>query len=102
MFSLSEYSKEVKIEKSNTLITEIVHATNHWEFIGVSLELTAVDLDRIQKDCSDEESRFMKVLTTWEKRGNPPFTWNTIVDVLKSPLVNENVLAKKLFSKYCS
>ena len=102
MFSLSEYSKEVKIEESITLIDEIVDETNHWEYIGVSLGLTAVDLDRIQKDCSEEKSRFIKVLTTWEKRGNPSFTWNTIVDVLRSRLVNENVLAKKLFSKYCS
>ena len=81
---------------------ELVPHTNQWENIGVCLELTAVDLDRIKIDCRDEEIRFRGVLNIWKKHGYPPFTWNSIVDVLKSPLVEEHVLAERLATKHCS
>ena len=88
----SEYSME----------EELVPYTNQWEIIGVCLNLTATDLERITREHPDEESHFRGVLTIWKRRGNPPFTWNSIMDVLNSPLVKEHVLAEKLVEKYCS
>ena len=32
----------------------------------------------------------------WQRRGDPPFTWATIIEVLKTPTVGENQLAKEL------
>ena len=101
-YSLSEYSKEVEVIFFGTMVEELVPNTNQWVNIGVSRELTAVDLDRIRIDYHDEESRFIRVLDIWKKRGYPPFTWNTIIDVLKSPLVEEYVLAENLATKHCS
>ncbi|CAI8006234.1 hypothetical protein GBAR_LOCUS4611 [Geodia barretti] len=38
----------------------------------------------------------MAILDIWERSSSPPFTWNTLVSVLKSPSVNENALAREL------
>jgi len=84
------------------LVQELVPETNKWESIGVCLGLTAVELERIGIEKLDEINRFTEVLYTWKKRGNPSITWNTVIDVLRSPLIQEQVLAKTLHSKYCS
>ena len=101
-YFLSEYPKEVEIENFCTLVEDLVPNTNQWENIGVRLELTATELDRIRIDYHNEESRFRRVLEIWKKRGSPPYTLNTIIDVLNSPLVKEHVLAEELATKYYS
>ena len=38
----------------------------------------------------------MKVLHQWENNADPPYTWATIIEALKSPFVNEENLAKEV------
>ena len=38
----------------------------------------------------------MDIFCEWKERGHPPYTWATILDVLKSPEVDEVELAKEL------
>jgi len=96
---LSEHPKEVKIE---TLIKELVPKTNQWEIIGQYLGITDVQLKRIDKENSDEKSRFREVLNTWKRLGKKPFTWNTIIEVLREDAIQETMLADDLYQKYCS
>ena len=84
------------------LLNEVVPRTNKWKIIGHNLELSLTDLERTNIDCPDEKSRFEDVLAKWQKSENLPFTWNTIIEVLNGPLVQENVLARELMDKYIS
>ena len=38
----------------------------------------------------------MDIFCEWKERGHPPYTWATIIDVLKSPEVDEAELAQEL------
>ncbi len=68
--------------------------------IGLKLQLSISDLEKIVVDNCDEDIRIIKVLEKWRRNGDPSFSWNTIRDVLISSLVQENVLAREIEEKY--
>jgi len=68
----------------------------------MSLELTDTEIERIRIECKDEKTRFIEVFKKWQKNGNPSFTWNSLVNVLLSPSVNEKKLAEDISEKFCS
>ena len=74
--------------------------TNKWVQIGLNLEVSPTDIERIKINYQDEEARFMEVLNKWQKRCNPSFTWNTLAQVLKSPTVQEFTLANTIEEKF--
>ena len=54
-------------------------------------------LDAISENCSgDLILCYADVFTVWEKKDPTDFTWARIVEVLKSPIVEENKLARDI------
>ena len=47
------------------------------------------DLGRISKEKDTITMRLAEVFDLWQKRGSPPYTWTTIIGVLKAELVGE-------------
>ena len=86
-------SINVPIPSAVAVSEVVIPHTNKWVQIGLILGICPTDIERIRIDCQDEESRFQEVLTKWQRLGQPPFTWNTLVQVLKSPTVQEFTLA---------
>ena len=39
---------------------------------------------------------YAEVFDVWRKSGSPPYTWATIIDALKAPIVGEYQLANEL------
>ena len=71
-----------------------------WRSVGIQLGLSSGTLDSIQSNnagkphaCLDS---FEQVFSTWEKQGPSPYTWNVIIDVLRTPAVGEVALADEL------
>ena len=65
-----------------------------WEVLGLQLNIPTQQLSKIQE--SSPILCFAEVFDIWERKSDPPFTWATIVEALRSPLVNENTLAKEI------
>ena len=40
--------------------------------------------------------RLAEVFDVWKKNGSPPYTWTTIIDALRAPLVGQVQLAKEV------
>ena len=36
------------------------------------------------------------MFSIWQRKADPPFSWATIIDVLRSPVVEENALAQEI------
>ena len=59
-------------------------------------------MKRDQLDVISEEKnpilRYSEVFSQWEKKADPgfPFSWRTILNVLRSPIVEENKLAMEI------
>ena len=69
--------------------------------VGIQLGMTDSELDAIQIDVSlggKSLNMFQKVLSHWEKSKRKPYTWSTILNVLKSPSVGHNGLADSIVS----
>ena len=72
-----------------------------YELVGLQLGLTLPQLQAIrpQHQSLEEFKRaFREVFREWSSRGSPPYTWRTIIGVLRSASVGEVLLSEKLTS----
>ena len=67
-----------------------------WEAIGMLLHASISDLGRISREKDTILMRLAEVFDLWQKRGSPPYTWTTIINALRAPLVGEVQLAKEV------
>ena len=71
-----------------------------WRSVGIQLGLSLSTLDSIQSNNAGKPDAslhsFEQVFSTWEKQGPSPYTWNTIIEALRSPAVGEFALADEL------
>ena len=75
-----------------------------WQDMGIELDLPMSTITTIERETQGNlRLCFAKVFDHWQKNPTPqrPFCWDTIVKVLKSPSVNEPVLARKILQQYC-
>ena len=70
-------------------------ARTKWMSIGVELGLTYVTLEEIEQQTnhSDPGECFTKLLARWLESSDPPATWSTMLDALRSPTINLTHLA---------
>ena len=75
-----------------------------WRAVGIQLGLSPDTLDSIQRENAGKPrvclESFEQVLTIWKRHGPKLYTWNTIVDVLRTPAVGQSALAEELCAKY--
>ena len=77
-----------------------------WRFVALQLGLPSGLLDGIQTQTAGIPNglliAFEKVLTEWDRQKTKPYTWETIINTLRKPSVNECALADAILTKYCS
>ena len=81
------------------LLNDLVDIAWEWEAIAINLGLEVREIRGIEADitCKREESKLRKVLMKWsEKPLAKPFTWQTIIEVLKEPSLDQHHLADKI------
>ena len=69
-------------------------AMNKWKRIGRELEIEQHQLNSITNQ--DAIECYADVFDLWQKRANPPFTWATILEALRSSVVDEKALAHEI------
>ena len=77
----------------------VPRALDKWKRVGTALGLSerliAIEKER-RGDCHD---CYLEVFTLWKDKGEPPFTWDTILHVLMNPNVNLCMLATHIIEK---
>lgn len=71
-------------------------ALDKWEILGLQLDIEPHRLKSIKNQTENNVLRYAEIFEIWKRRGNPPFTWATIIDALKAPIVEEQQLAHEL------
>ena len=74
---------------------------NKFEMIGLQLGLSLAELQVIGPRCPTLEDcyrAFQEMFGVWKRRDSPPYTWRTVIDVLKTLSVGEVMLADQLTS----
>ena len=84
------------------LIVEKLHRVQAVSLIlGRLLRIPKASLDSIKQQYTDPSLRLISVIDEFVKQDEPKPTWGFIVKALKSPLIRELRLAKKIEANYC-
>ena len=74
-----------------------------WRLVGVQLKLPNGMLDEIQAQNAGRPDQcilsFEQMFAKWRSLGTSPYTWETMINTLRSPAVGEVKLANKLNTK---
>lgn len=72
-----------------------------YEMVGLQLGLTLDECKAIHpqhQSLEDYHHAFGEIFDIWRRRGSLPYTWNTLIGVLKSASVREAQLSEQLTS----
>ena len=74
-----------------------------WEAVGIQLDVLWSTIRAIEKERQGNLNCFAEVFDHWQRCPSyqRPFCWDTVVEVLRSPDINEAVLADKISQKFC-
>ena len=70
-----------------------------YELIGLQLRLSLAELQVIgprHPTLEEHHRAFGEMFGVWRRRGSPPYTWITLINVLRSPSVGEVLLSNEL------
>ena len=72
-------------------------ARDKWMLVGIELGIEEDELELISME-GNPIMRFSKVFIQWKKKADTdfPFTWRTIANALRSPIVEESTLAMEI------
>ena len=71
-------------------------ASDKWELIGIQLNIDDHKLENIKANTTGVYQRHRQVFRLWKNQITAPYTWSTIIDVLRSKVVGEAHLADEL------
>ena len=76
---------------------------SQWREVAIGLGLDSADISRIEGDIPTHKSTpcYIAVFNTWKNKGTEEFTWGTVLEALRTPLVNAQSLANTLESQLC-
>ena len=78
-----------------TLLNKVaVDAMDKWKKIGLALNIPIGQLNSITT--TDPILCYAEIFNWWQRNGSPPYTWATIIDALRAPMVGEVQLAHEL------
>ena len=79
----------------NFLLNKVaVDAMDKWKKIGLVLNIPIGQLNSITT--TDPILCYAEIFNWWQRNGSPPYTWATIIDALRAPIVGEVQLAHEL------
>ena len=69
-----------------------------WMEVAIALGLGATDISRIEADVPTHKPTpcYLAVFDTWKNKGTKDYTWDTLLKALRTPLVDESILASTI------
>ena len=97
---MSLYEYLISVLDLRNVTNKLFSVMAKWYHIGVQLGVNDTKLEEIEYNYQTIDRRFIEVIKLW-LRGNTPaaVSWEALVKVLESPLVDEKALAMKLREK---
>ena len=76
-------------------------ACEKWKIIGLKLKISLQQLNSIEERYRQAILCYAEIFQLWKNKGDPSYTWGTIIAVLKAPSVGEAQLATELQEWLC-
>ena len=84
-FFLIIFNSLEKAPKKCDLLEKMSGIYSWWHTIGERLEIETGELDSLEFSIKRDVEKLSKVLQLWMERMTKPVTWNTILEVIGSP-----------------
>ena len=65
-----------------------------WELFGILLDIPQEELDTFPEH--NPKECFIRVFSSWKRKGTPEYSWETIIKTLTMPIMAENRLAAEI------
>ena len=74
-----------------------------WKHVGIELDIPMATIRSIETETQSNLDRFVEIFDHWQKSPTPqrPFCWDTVVKVLRSPVIDEPLLAINISQQFC-
>ena len=95
-FFLIIFSWLEKAPEKSDLLMLMSGIHNRWYTIGVCLRIENGDLDSLNSSNQNDDVKLSKVLQLWIERMTKPVTWNTILEVIGSPPIQNTSVVRKI------
>ena len=89
-----------KLTTTDDVLEQLVSIDTSWREIGNGLHVGFNYLDGLAKNNTmSNQIRLQHVLQKWKDLDSPapPVTWNTVIDVVKGPFVENKALAQEIY-----
>ena len=74
-----------------------IEASGKWKKLGIQLKIDYHKLKTISKENHEDSFEcYTEMFEKWRMCGNPPYTWATVIDALRTKLMSEEELARKV------
>ena len=87
--------------KGYEILTQLAFINSQWRNIGKGLGVSYNDLEGLAQRNDSDQTRLEHVIQKWfDMNGQgegAPVTWNTILDVVKGPLVQNTTQAMRIY-----
>ena len=92
VINVQELSLQLFLENVASVIPD------KWQMMGTQLDLPVATIHAIEAEKQENMQRFAEVFDCWKKNPSDqrPFCWDTVVKVLRSPVIDESELANKI------
>ena len=69
-----------------------------WREVAIGLGLDSIDISHIEADVPTHKSTpcYLAVFDTWKNKGTEDYTWDTLLNALRTPLVGARKLATSI------
>ena len=84
-----------------TILNDTFPCRAKWYNVGIQLRVDVGTLDCVKVQYDDPGDQLREVVKTWLMSSKNP-TWGGLITALKSPVIDESLLARELQQKYCS
>ena len=76
-------------------------APDQWKFFGTMLDIDAAVLYSFEgRHNAEPRACYLDVFTQWKAITTPPYTWATVVEILKSEAIGKHDLAAQIKRKH--
>ena len=70
------------------LLNLLADISAKWRLIGICLRVPDNDLEGIQQNPISDIEKLSAVINRWKESQSSPFTWETVITAIESPIVN--------------
>ena len=96
---ISDITSILKETPNEDELLQLMHITDQWYDIGLSLQVRRNVLDDLKQSEGDDSTKLQKVINKWKDTKSSSLSWKTMIAAVEGSVINNKKIAD--FIRYC-